>query len=389
MNRNRSLIGAMGLGAGLMYLFDPERGRRRRARVRDKMAHAINKTGNAIDVTSRDIRNRARGILAQAGSLIKEERVSDEVLVQRVRSKMGRIVSHPHSIQVTADNGRVTLRGPILEREVNDLLKCVTSLRGVSSVDNQLEPHAQSGHVPGLQGGVTRPGEPFELMQSNWSPSARLLAGTAGGALALYGARRGGVSGAAASALGIGLLARGLTNTDIKRLIGVGGGRRAVDIQKDINIAAPVERVFEFFTNCENFPHFMRNVRQVRKVGEDRYHWTVAGPAGISVEWDSEITKLEANRLLAWKSVTSSLIEHAGIIRFDPNPDGSTRVDIKMSYNPPAGVIGHVIATLFGANPKKELDEDLVRMKTMIETGKAPHDAADRQPLVSEASAHS
>jgi uncharacterized membrane protein len=47
-----------------------------------------------------------------------------------------------------------------------------------------------------------------------------------------------------------------------------------------------------------------------------------------------------------------------------------------MSYSPPAGVLGHVVAKLFGADPKTELDEDLLRMKTFLETGKAPCDAA-------------
>jgi uncharacterized membrane protein len=49
-----------------------------------------------------------------------------------------------------------------------------------------------------------------------------------------------------------------------------------------------------------------------------------------------------------------------------------------MSYNPPAGAIGLSLAALFGSDPKALMDDDLVRMKTMIETGKAPHDAAAR-----------
>jgi uncharacterized membrane protein len=47
-----------------------------------------------------------------------------------------------------------------------------------------------------------------------------------------------------------------------------------------------------------------------------------------------------------------------------------------MSYNPPAGVVGHAVASLFGRDPKQDLDADLMRMKSFIETGVAPHDAA-------------
>ncbi|MGH8538417.1 MAG: hypothetical protein ACREXM_18720 [Gammaproteobacteria bacterium] len=47
-----------------------------------------------------------------------------------------------------------------------------------------------------------------------------------------------------------------------------------------------------------------------------------------------------------------------------------------MSYSLPGGVLGDVVAKLFGADPKTELDEDLLRMKTFLETGKAPRGAA-------------
>jgi uncharacterized membrane protein len=164
----------------------------------------------------------------------------------------------------------------------------------------------------------------------------------------------------------------------------MGGGRRAVEVQKTININAPVEQVFEFWRNFENFPRFMSNVRAVRDDGGGRSHWTVAGPAGVPVSWDAEITRLEPDQLIAWKSVPGSAVANAGIIRFD-RVEGGTRIDIKLAYNPPAGAIGHGVAWLFGADPKSEIDADLVRMKTMIETGNPPGDAADTQAGGNEA----
>jgi uncharacterized membrane protein len=38
--------------------------------------------------------------------------------------------------------------------------------------------------------------------------------------------------------------------------------------------------------------------------------------------------------------------------------------------------LGHIVASLFGADPKSQMDDDLVRMKSFIETGKVPSDAA-------------
>jgi uncharacterized membrane protein len=74
-------------------------------------------------------------------------------------------------------------------------------------------------------------------------------------------------------------------------------------------------------------------------------------------------------------------VKSSGIIHFAPNEDGTTSVDVKLSYNPPAGAIGHIVAMLFGSDPKQEMDEDLMRMKSFIETGVQPHDIAQSQPL--------
>jgi len=71
-------------------------------------------------------------------------------------------------------------------------------------------------------------------------------------------------------------------------------------------------------------------------------------------------------------------VQHEGEVRFEPENSG-TRVTVCLCYVPPAGAFGHAVASLFGADPKSEMDADLMRMKTMIETGKRPHDAA--QPL--------
>ena len=74
----------------------------------------------------------------------------------------------------------------------------------------------------------------------------------------------------------------------------------------------------------------------------------------------------------------SRVVGHAGLVRFEPVSDSVTRVHIRFSYNPPGGAAGHALAWLFGADARRLMDDDLVRMKTLIETGKPPHDAATR-----------
>jgi uncharacterized membrane protein len=191
--------------------------------------------------------------------------------------------------------------------------------------------------------------------------------------------RRRGPLGAAVGLAGLALATRAATNKELKRVVGVGGGRRAVQVQKTININAPRKQVFAFLADYENWPRFMTNVREIRESPTGLQHWVVEGPAGKKIEWDAEVTRLVQNELVAWKSVGGAAIRHAGTLRVDENDDGSTRVHIQMSYNPPAGAAGHALAVLLGADPKRQLDEDLARLKTTIETGTPPHDAAAKE----------
>jgi uncharacterized membrane protein len=366
-----------------MYFLDPYQGRRRRALVRDKFWSAWVQSSDLLAKAARDLGNRASGIMAEARYAFAEEDVDDATLVARVRSQVGRAVSHPRAIEVTATQGRVTLRGPILAHEVARLLQMVRSVRGVQALDNQLDVHEQADNIPGLQGrGTPRRGHVPELLQSNWTPALRALVGAAGGALTLSGLTQRGVLGLATGLVGAGMLARAVTNLELQRLIGTGDGRRAVDIDKTIHIQAPVEEVYAFWANFENFPRFMSHITEVRNLGEGRSHWRATGPAGTEISWDSEITAYEPNRCLAWRSMPGSMIENAGLIHFDPNPDGSTRVHMRLSYNPPAGAVGHAVAWLLGRDLKTELDADLVRLKGLLEQGKTR--AASGEPVQRE-----
>lgn len=147
-------LGGIGLGAGLMYILDPDRGKRRRALVRDKIARGVNETGRAIGsvgTVSRDIGNRARGALANARSRFKTEEVPNDILESRVRSQLGHVVMHPGEIFVTADNGHVTLTGSAQPEEVDRLISRISSLPGVLKVSNLLRGQRESGDLGGIQ----------------------------------------------------------------------------------------------------------------------------------------------------------------------------------------------------------------------------------------------
>jgi len=297
-----------------------------------------------------------------------------------VRAGLGRFVSHPHAIHAVASAGNVTLSGPILMREASGLVRATRRIPGVRSVIDNLERHEQAGNVPSLQGGRAPARDRANVLQYYWSPTTRTIVGTAGAALATAGVFRRDLRGMAGALIGTGLLARAATNLPLSRVLGIGSRRRAVDVQKTITINASVGEVYAFWSMYENFPRFMSRVLDVRPSERHPWqsHWKVAGPGGASVNFDAEITRAIPNHMIAWKTLPGSPMAHAGIVRFDAEAEGRTRVHIRMSYNPPAGWLGHGVAAAFGVDPKSSMEADLVRMKTLIETGHAPHDAARR-----------
>lgn len=382
MNKETLLVGGA-LGAGLMYLLDPERGRRRRALLRDGLTSAVHRAACQTNLAARDLGHRAAGLAAEVRAGLRAEPSPDRVVADRVRTALGRAVSHPHAVRVEVRDGRVTLYGPVLAREVGCLLDCVAAVRGVTGVEDRLEAHERAGRLSALQGGRTsqRGGA------ARWSPAARLLAGAAGcGLMANCLARR--TPGAVLlGTAGFGLFLRGLTNLELTRLAGLERGRRWLEVRKAITVRAPVEEVFGFWTHYVNFPRFMGHLREVRDLGGGRSHWVAVGPAGAAVAWTAALTGVVTNEQLAWRTEPGSAVPNAGVVRFEPLGDFRTRVDIRLAYRPPAGALGHFAARLLGADPKSALDEDLVRLKSLLEEGSAsaPGKRATRQELVGEA----
>lgn len=152
MNRTETFALGLVLGAGVVYLLDPDRGRRRRALLRDQLVHAGHGLEEAARSGTRHVRNRAVGLAHEIRAGLTERDVEDRVLEERVRSALGRKISNPGSLLVTADSGHVTLSGDVSSAEVQDLVRAVKAVRGVQHVDNRLHVETDSAPAPGLQG---------------------------------------------------------------------------------------------------------------------------------------------------------------------------------------------------------------------------------------------
>ena len=153
-------LGCCALGVGLMYLMDPQRGRARRAWLGDKFASLTRRTGRSFYRTGRDLANRAYGVAAETrGRFRQSQPLSSEQLLNRVRSEIGHVVSHPRLVQAMADaNGCVTLSGRVLTSEAGRLVSTVESVPGVSLVVNRLDvkPNEQELQAGQEQQGVAQ-----------------------------------------------------------------------------------------------------------------------------------------------------------------------------------------------------------------------------------------
>ena len=183
---NRALLMGIGLGSALAYILDPNGGGRRRALLRDKLVHAGHVTSRALDATASDMASRTKGMVAATAGRFRERHVDDERLVERARARLGRASSHPRAIDIRAEDGVLTLRGPCLASELPRLLGTMAAVRGVREVINGLDVHQTAENVPSLQGEGRLAGWGLDVLQSRWAPGTRALVGV--GAVAAAGA---------------------------------------------------------------------------------------------------------------------------------------------------------------------------------------------------------
>lgn len=208
------------------------------------------------------------------------------------------------------------------------------------------------------------------------------LALTAGSALVSYGLARRSWRGLCYFAFATPLIYRGLAGTwPGRRANGMAaaagddedtrvalGGNRGVHVREAVTIDVPAPKAFEYWQRLENLPRFMQHLESVTDEGERRSHWVACGPAGIRVSWDADIINEIENKLIAWRSVPGSDIVTAGSVNFDSlGEGGGTRVTVHLQYDPPAGKVGDLIATLLGGSPAQTIRADLKHFKEILE----------------------
>ncbi len=149
-----------------------------------------------------------------------------------------------------------------------------------------------------------------------------------------------------------------------------GGYAESTLISRAVTINRSRQELYDFWRDFTNLPRFMENVRSVTPLDSTRSHWVIEAPAGQTVEFVSSLTEDEPSRVIAWSSEEGADVSNSGRIEFSDAPPGrGTIVRATIAYDPPAGAVGRVVATLFQREPKLQARRDLKRFKQLMETG--------------------
>jgi uncharacterized membrane protein len=230
-------------------------------------------------------------------------------------------------------------------------------------------------------GASSRADSPHDV---NVGRSEQWISVLSGVALALYGLSRRTPGGAGLALAGAGLLYRGGTGHCMTyQALGVStarrhstrralAGPRGIKVVRAITIDRPLDEVYRFWRNFENLPRFMRHLESVRETGHGRSRWRARGPAGLRLSWDAEIINEVENQLIGWRSIEGDVVS-AGSVSFRPAPGGrGTEIRVNLQYDPPGGKVAAAVAKLFGGEASQQIQEDLRRLKQILEAGEAP-----------------
>ena len=189
---------------------------------------------------------------------------------------------------------------------------------------------------------------------------------------------------ALATALGAGLMARGLSGycpinaatrrggrrrDDTRKAL---GGPRGVHVTESIVVRAPREKVYAFWRSLSNLPRFMTHLERIDVTSDARSHWVTSGPAGTRMEWDAALINDKPPELIAWRSLAGADVASAGSVHFHETSEGGTEIRVRLQYAPPAGKVGAWLSALLGEDPALQIRDDLQRLKELFDREPTP-----------------
>lgn len=219
----------------------------------------------------------------------------------------------------------------------------------------------------------------------------RLASLAGGGLLALAGLKRGGLGGALAALAGAALLERGATgHCRVYGSLGLSSARddtgsrlagpasvstfdTTVRVKTSTTVNRPARELYDFWRDYGNATRFMSRIESVRVDGPTRSHWSMRGPMGRTLEWDSEVTRDTPGEGFGWESLEGADLANRGSVSFRPDTRGEeTVVTYEVEFDPPGGALGAALAGALHAVPEEMARADLGRFKALLESGEIP-----------------
>jgi uncharacterized membrane protein len=197
-------------------------------------------------------------------------------------------------------------------------------------------------------------------------PIPALLLGAAGGAL-VGGRPRRPAAGVLAALAGLALVSVAASGPVGQALRRAGTRRRSAHPRLTFVVQHPVNTVFRFCSDFENFPKFIRALREVHDFGDGRSHWIGWTPTGRVVEWDAVTTKFVPNRVIAWQSTPSAAVRVSCTIRVLPDRSGGTCVKVAIDYSLPTERIKDAVAAIATRTRTRELETDIRRIGEQLD----------------------
>ncbi len=143
---------------------------------------------------------------------------------------------------------------------------------------------------------------------------------------------------------------------------------RAIKIQQSMTIQRSARDLYRYWRHVENLPQVMSHLRSVVAMNEHQSHWVIQTfPHTREIEWDAEIINEVDDERIGWRTLKGAVVEHAGSVVFDAIGNATTKLTVTLQYDPPGGAIGAALASLFGQDAAKTLEEDLTRFKEVME----------------------
>ncbi len=217
--------------------------------------------------------------------------------------------------------------------------------------------------------------------RTNLGKNERILSVLGGATLGVLALRRKGVPGALLGAAGAALVQRGVTgHCQVYHALGVdrsdpsapSGAPAEAGFRGTARTAINrnAQELYDYWRDFTTAPRFRDTITQVEILDESTSRWTAAGPMGRTFQWTSRLVEDRPGEFIAWESIPPSDLPNRGSVRFTPFGRGTqTEVHYTVEIDPPGGVVGQALLSLFHRAPQAMLENDLRNFRERMEAG--------------------